>query len=914
MTPSHTSARWRSVAIHLVILIGLTSTTFAKPRSPLPPWPQRELAGWRFDGWDRQIPNTTLLRADNLVVEESWSWHALHMSGKGPSLLAIPQIAPAGRTNFPSATGTVRFWFAPDWNSVNAGGNGPGDAARLLEYGAWSEQTAETWLALGVNDTGTRLSLHARSGTESLEILAAPIDWCAGEWHQVTLLWSPEGTALYLDGRKAAAGQAIALVPLSKFGGVPGVCLGSDVHGGNLAQGAFEELYSFARVCRDWELADDYQRNAPRTTLGPVTPEEEGALRVAADQARSARMQLLAAAPAAPESMALLGGCDPCAAKLTVPVISLVGGQTVVTIQIVDGVPNFDYDLYMAVDLQGDSLADADWTWVATGHSGDTLTVTPGGIGPAPAHAFFILSCEPDDEPNVLVNNPDFDSGNEQNTQFESTCALLNGKVIVAWVDSNKSVYGLGSVNYEGFLPNRSPDGIGYAVSHDGGLTFQDMGEPPRGGFPDPEPFGVPADPILAVDTANNKVYLVRTSPRQLPQEGQPGGQRGFPFWRSTDGGVSFTRILPNAGIFPNGGPSIETSDRPWMAVDDTPGEGHGDIFVVGHGKVGTVAALWLIVSSDSGDTWSPPLEISDTFTSGSVIQVGPEHVLYAVWLAVSPTLGGPHFLRTRRITASGTALGDMHDIVGINTGTGTEARFRLKRSNTAAEDDRFNVYPAPVLAVNQARSGHLYVASNELGVNPGDGTDVFFVRSDNGGDSWTPKQPLSDVTASDQWMPVLAVKPDGTQLFAAWYDRRNDPNNSLIDLYGRWGVIDTEGVVSFGPAIRITTSSFPPVFAGTRAITQPLYKENGYYDPVWPPGDVNLNWWYSEWTPPESDPDDNFRTFSAWEGHVGEYNGAVADMASVYVTWTDNRRLSCGTLVARNQSDIRCMRLSWPE
>ncbi len=34
--------------------------------------------------------------------------------------------------------------------------------------------------------------------------------------------------------------------------------------------------------------------------------------------------------------------------------------------------------------------------------------------------------------------------------------------------------------------------------------------------------------------------------------------------------------------------------------------------------------------------------------------------------------------------------------------------------------------------------------------------------------------------------MPVLAVKPDGTQLFMAWYDRRNDANNSLIEVYGR--------------------------------------------------------------------------------------------------------------------------------
>src|SRR5438093_11273946 len=41
-------------------------------------------------------------------------------------------------------------------------------------------------------------------------------------------------------------------------------------------------------------------------------------------------------------------------------------------------------------------------------------------------------------------------------------------------------------------------------------------------------------------------------------------------------------------------------------------------------------------------------------------------------------------------------------------------------------------------------------------------------------------------------------VKPDGKQLFVAWYDRRNDTNNSLIDVYGRWGTVASNGDVTF--------------------------------------------------------------------------------------------------------------------
>lgn len=68
----------------------------------------------------------------------------------------------------------------------------------------------------------------------------------------------------------------------------------------------------------------------------------------------------------------------------------------------------------------------------------------------------------------------------------------------------------------------------------------------------------------------------------------------------------------------------------------------------------------------------------------------------------------------------------------------------------------------------------------NRIAAN--DKADVFFTRSTNRGTNWTsPLRVNTDSTTNDQWMPVLAVKPDGTQLFMAWYDRRGDTNNSLM-------------------------------------------------------------------------------------------------------------------------------------
>ncbi len=153
--------------------------------------------------------------------------------------------------------------------------------------------------------------------------------------------------------------------------------------------------------------------------------------------------------------------------------------------------------------------------------------------------------------------------------------------------------------------------------------------------------------------------------------------------------------------------------------------------------------------------------------------------------------------------------------------------------------------------------------------------------------------------------MPVLAVKPDGTRLFVAWYDRRDDPNNSSIHVYGRFATIASNGDVHFElNDFRITTVSFPPVFAGTLLENGTI----GHYDPVYPPDDVDLYWHYC---------DDGWqagvcRTADAYRGHVGEYNRAWADEQSVYFTWTDYRLASPGTRYARNQSDIRMVKLPW--
>ncbi len=265
----------------LLILALSTIFAMARPRPPMPPYPEQSLNSWRFDGtsWLTNTRTAPLVYY-NLQLVESWSGQALRMIGPS-GLLALPNDQPDGIRNLTPEEGTIRLWFASDWTS-QPDGTGPGVASRLVEFGAWSSTAAQGWWSLAVSPDGSLLGFLAQDANGQTTVLQAQIRWQAREWHQVALIWSAQETVLFLDGLRAATGPAVSLAPLTPFSGIRGFCIGSDVHGGQLAGGEFEEVFTFDRACSDLEMAADYARTAPLAALGPITVEEETAIIAAA--------------------------------------------------------------------------------------------------------------------------------------------------------------------------------------------------------------------------------------------------------------------------------------------------------------------------------------------------------------------------------------------------------------------------------------------------------------------------------------------------------------------------------------------------------------------------------------------------------------------------------------------------------
>lgn len=101
-----------------------------------------------------------------------------------------------------------------------------------------------------------------------------------------------------------------------------------------------------------------------------------------------------------------------------------------------------------------------------------------------------------------------------------------------------------------------------------------------------------------------------------------------------------------------------------------------------------------------------------------------------------------------------------------------------------ALQGSAFRTFALPALAIDRSGGpydGHMYVTWMD---HSGSDADIVLTRF-NGTDWSAPIRIHDDDPAAgfDQFMPAINVGPDGT-VDAIWYDRRDDPDNHLFDLY----------------------------------------------------------------------------------------------------------------------------------
>ena len=342
---------------------------------------------------------------------------------------------------------------------------------------------------------------------------------------------------------------------------------------------------------------------------------------------------------------------------------------------------------------------------------------------------------------------------------------------------------------------------VGWSRSTNHGDSFTDQGS-----FPDPMSGQVTDNygyPCVARDAIIGDLYVASLG-------AGPNVPNAIAFFVSASAGARFNPALNAAD--PNLAPD-DYIDFPAIAVDEAPGYSQGSVYVAYADFVGGGASsvkLRLSTYTDHAfavtEVVSPALGTGDEASMPSVA-VGPDHglsIAYYSQIGEKPSVSvvssadqGQHF-------GSPVVAAALHMPIAAGTFSGNLGLVGQGADGGAAPVD---LYSAPQLAANPA-SGALYIAY--VDATQGDKANIYFTQSADHGASWsTPVRVNDDATASDQFLPALAVSPDGARLAIGFYDRRDDAANRLADRYGVTASI-SGSTVTFAPNFRVSPAPFP--------------------------------------------------------------------------------------------------------
>jgi hypothetical protein len=245
--------------------------------------------------------------------------------------------------------------------------------------------------------------------------------------------------------------------------------------------------------------------------------------------------------------------------------------------------------------------------------------------------------------------------------------------------------------------------------------------------------------------------------------------------------------------------------------------------------------------SSDGGQTFSPPARInevpgdcsdSSNALQGAVPVVGPNGEVYVTWA------GATGIVLNKSLDGGNTWL--PHDIPVADQPGGWDI--------TVPGLLRCNGLPVPACDLSAGPyRGTLYVnwCDQRNGTND---TDVWLVKSVDGGLNWTPPRRVNDdLPGKHQFLPWFTVdQTDGT-LYSLFYDRRNY-SDDRTDVYL---AVSRDGGDTFVNAL-VSKSPFTPLVSNFFGDYIGIAAEHGLVRPVWTRADGgSLSVWTAIINPP---------------------------------------------------------------
>ena len=258
--------------------------------------------------------------------------------------------------------------------------------------------------------------------------------------------------------------------------------------------------------------------------------------------------------------------------------------------------------------------------------------------------------------------------------------------------------------------------------------------------------------------------------------------------WRSLDGGMSWTNIAPAKG-----------GDKQWFTIDNTSSIGHGFQYQHWSSSGNNFGGRQFTRSIDGGVTWLNPVNIPN-----------------------SPSWGTPD------VNTDGTLY-----IGGVNLGTGQIWCERSTNAKDSAATPTFDqstkvnlggdiAISEPInpeglvgqvfLAVDRSgtsTNNNVYMMASVLPTGSSNGSDVMFVRSTDGGVTFSAPLRVNDDPINHSkwhWFGTISVAPNG-RIDSVWLDTRNAANNTDSQLFYSYS---TDAGMTWAPNVAVS-SSFNP-------------------------------------------------------------------------------------------------------
>ena len=359
--------------------------------------------------------------------------------------------------------------------------------------------------------------------------------------------------------------------------------------------------------------------------------------------------------------------------------------------------------------------------------------------------------------------------------------------------------------------------GANYFTSFDGGLNWGGSAQGAGGGNS--------GDPTTAINLDGSRWYVNYIT--------NAYGQ-GIAY--STNAGTSWSTAI----IAPNPG---SLADKNHMWIDNSPTSSYEGYLYAAWTPFGggNDSEIVLSRSTNGGVNWSSQVNISSAVNAGSHnqgvnLQTGPNGEVYAAWTIYDAWPQDEKAIGFAKSTDGGATFQPAERIIN---------NIRGIRNTETSKNHRVNSFPVMAVDISGGQyNGNIYVVWTNIGVpgvNTGNDIDVYMLRSEDGGDTWSdPIRVNQDPSGQgkEHYFPWITCDPETGILSAIFYDDRN-VNSNQCEVYCANSFDAGETWEDF----KVSDVSFTP---------SPM------------PGLAG--------------------------GYMGDYLGIVARGSMVYPVWTDNR------------------------